>query len=232
MTRFLFLSLSLAIFICAAEAKAADEEKPYGRVCISIFDPSSGKEEPFKSSMAYSEGATVKAYIEANSKCTVVLAALTKEGKLANDWRPQFSELREEFEEIQLPTPPGSWDWSKTSEPFDLYVCFLAPGAKEIEEAKRLIAAMQPSKVDKRLLSMQTNKLRELIGRIATEKEKVNHAPKTEPEMGGVLRGTPLGTAFPWRLYAQNTYFVKGHAGVLIFSSGKPIEENSSTPTP
>ncbi len=128
-------------------------------------------------SVAQRPGSTVRAHIDASNKCTVLLAALTKDGKLANGWRPQLSEVPAEFEEVQLPKAPATWDWSKPSAPFDLYVCFLAPGSKEIEEAKKLVAAMQAPKIDDRLLAMQTNKLRELVGRITNEKEKVNQAP-------------------------------------------------------
>ena len=68
---------------------------------------------------------------------------LTKDGKLVNGWRPQLSEVPGEFEEILLPKTPVKWDWSTASGPFDLYVLFLEPGSKEIDEAKKLIDAMQ-----------------------------------------------------------------------------------------
>jgi hypothetical protein len=231
MTRFLCFLLGVATLFRAGSTRAADEEKPYGRVCISIFDSLSGKEEPFKSSVTQRKGATVRAHIDASNKCTVLLAALTKDGKLANQWRPQLSELREEFEEIQLPKTPATWDWSKASVPFDLYVCFMASGAKQIEEAKKLVAAMQAPKMDERLLAMQTNKLRELIGRITNEKEKVNQVPLTEPEVGGVFRGSALDAVFPWREFAQSINFAEGRPGVLIFPSAD-AGESDSTPAP
>ena len=231
MIRFLCFLLAVATLFRAASARAADEEKPYGRVCISIFDSLSGKEEPFKISVTQRQGATVRAHIDASAKCTVLLAALTKEGKLANGWRPQLSELPEEFEEIQLPRAPVTWDWSTPSVLFDWHVCFLASGAKEIEEAKKLVAAMQAPKMEERLLAMQTNKLRELIGRITNQKEKVNQAPLTEPEVGGIFRGSPLDAVFPWRQFAQSINFAEGRPGVLIFSR-KNAGESNSTPAP
>ena len=45
------------------------------------------------------------------------------------------------------------WDWSAASGPFDFFVLFLAPGSKEIEEAKKLVEAMQNPKVDDRVLA-------------------------------------------------------------------------------
>jgi hypothetical protein len=73
---------------------------------------------------------------------------------------------------------------------------------------------MQNPKVDDRVLTMQTGKLKELIGRIASDKDKVNQAPASEPEVGGVFRGT----AFPWRQFAQSVNFSADRPGVVIIS--------------
>ncbi|HEV2841126.1 MAG TPA: hypothetical protein VGW39_07380 [Chthoniobacterales bacterium] len=218
MTRFLRILLVLGA-LGVATVRATDEEKPHGRVCLSVFDSVSGKEEPFRMSVAQRQGATVRAHVDASDKCTVVLAALTKDGKLANGWRPQLSELPAEFEDVQLPKAPVIWDWSKPSVPFEFYVCFLAPGAKEIEEATKLVAVMQAPTMDERLLAMQTNKLRELIGRITSDKEKANRVPMTEPEVGGVFRGAGDDAVFPWRQFAQSINFAESRPGVLILSS-------------
>ena len=78
---------------------------------------------------------------------------------------------------------------------------------------------MQAPKIDDRLLAMQVNKLRELVGRITNEKEKVNQAPMTEPELGGVFRGSGVDAVFPWRQFAQSINFADNRPGVLILSS-------------
>jgi hypothetical protein len=148
-----------------------------------------------------------------------LIAALTKDGKLANGWRPQLSEVPAEFEEVQLPKAPVIWEWPGTHGPFDLYVLFFPAGSKEIDEAKKLVGAMQAPKADDRLLAMQANKLRELLGRITNEKEKVNQAPMTEPELGGVFRGSGVDAVFPWRQFAQSIEFADDRPGVLILSS-------------
>jgi hypothetical protein len=198
-----------------AGAQAVDEDKPYGRVCISLYEPGPPeKEEPFKMSAPAGPGKTVHAYIDASNKCSVLVAALTKDGKLANGWRPQLAEVAGEFEEILVPKAAVKWDWSTASGPFDFYVLFLAPDSKEIPEAKKLIDAMQAVK-DDRLLALQTGKLRELIGRITSEKEKINQAPASEPEVGGVFRGA----AFPWRQFAQSVNFAADRPGAVILSS-------------
>lgn len=197
---------------------AVDEEKPYGRVCISLHEPGPPeKEEPFKMSAPAGPGKTVHAYIDASNKCTVLVAALTKDGKLANGWRPQLVEVPDEFDEVLLPKMPLKWDWSTASAPFDFYVLFLAPESKDVAEARKLVDAMQAAK-DDRLIAMQTGKLKELIGRITSEKEKVNQAPASEPEVGGVFRGA----AFPWRQFAQGVNFAADRPGVVILSPDGP----------
>jgi hypothetical protein len=216
MGKILSLCLGLMAVASAFAAQAVDEDKPYGRVCVSLFEAGPPeKEEAFQVSSPPGPGKIVRAYVDASEKCTVLLAAIAKDGKLANGWRPQLAEVPDEFEEILLPKTPVKWDWSAASAPFDFFVLFLAPGSKEIEEAKKLVEAMQNPKVDDRVLAMQTSKLKELIGRITSEKEKINQAPVNEPEVGGVFRGA----AFPWRQYAQGINFAADKPGVLVLSS-------------
>ena len=212
----LYLGIAVLFFGCVDRVNAADDSKPYGRVCFSVIEPGPPeKEVPFRSSVSPAAGKKVKAYIDASHKCTVLLAALTKDGKLANGWRPQISLVPEEFEEIELPKASVTWDWSSSNGPFDIYVVFLGPSSKAAEEATKLVGAMQTPGSDDRLLTMQSAKLRELIGRITNEKEKTNQAVVTEPEIGGVFRGS----AFPWRELAQSINFDPERPGVLVLSS-------------
>ena len=74
---------------------------------------------------------------------------------------------------------------------------------------------MQNPKVDDRVLALQTGKLKELIGRIAADKNNANQGPASEPEVGGVFRGA----AFPWRQFARAANFASDRPGVVIFSS-------------
>jgi hypothetical protein len=216
MGKFLYFFLGLIAATSAFAADAVDEEKPRGRVCLSIYEPGPPeKEEAFQISTATGPGKTVRAYVDSSDKCTVLIAALTKDGKLVNGWRPQLSEVPGDYEEILLPITPVKWFWATASEPFDLYVLFLAPGSKEIDDARKLVDAMQNPKVDDRVLMMQTGKLKELIGRIASNKDKTNQAPVSEPEVGGVFRGA----AFPWRQFARGVNFAADRPGVLVLSS-------------
>lgn len=221
MTRILSSLLAVAtVLLFAGSLTAEEEEQPRGRVCLSILDSGpAAKEVPLRLSETVRPGSTVRAHLDSSDKCTVLVAALTKDGKLANGWRPQLAEVPDDFEEVQLPKAPVTWEWSGSHGPFDLYVLFLPPGSKEVDEAKKLVGAMQTPKIDDRLLAMQANKLRELVGRITNEKEKVNQAPLAEPEVGGVFRGSGVDAVFPWREFAQSIDFDENRAGVLILSS-------------
>jgi hypothetical protein len=216
MAKIFHLLFGVIVATSAFAAADVDEEKPHGRFCLSLYEGGPPeKEEAFQISAPAGAGKLVRAYIDASDKCSVLVAALTKDGKLVNGWRPQLSEVPAEFEEILLPKAPVKWDWSTASGPFDLYVLFLAPGSNEIDEAKKLVEAMQNPKVDDRVLAMQTGKLKELIGKLASDKDRTNKAPVSEPEVGGVFRGA----AFPWRQFAQKVNFSADRPGVLVLSS-------------
>jgi hypothetical protein len=216
MGKILYFGLGLMVALTASAFAAVDEEKPHGRVCLSIFEPGPPeKEEAFSTSAPAGAGKTVRAYVDSSDKCSVLVAALTKDGKLANGWRPQLADVPAEYEEILLPNSPVKWDWATSSVPFDFYVLFLAPDSKELVEAKKLVDAMQNPKVDDRVLAMQTTKLKELIGRLVTDKDKANQGPAAEPEVGGVFRGA----AFPWRQFARGVNFSSERPGVLVLSS-------------
>ena len=216
MGKLFHFALSLLVATGTLAGNAVDEEKPHGRVCLSLFEPGPPeKEELFQISTPPGAGKIVRAYVDASDKCSVLLAALTKDGKLVNGWRPQLSEVPGEFEEILLPKTPVKWDWSTSSVPFDFYVLFLAPDSKDIAETKKLVDAMQNPKVDDRVLALQTGKLKELIGRIAADKSNSNQGPASEPEVGGVFRGA----AFPWRQFARAANFAPDRPGVVILSS-------------
>ena len=216
MGRLLYFALGLLVASSALALAALDEDKPHGRVCLSLFEPGPPeKEEAFQVSAPAGAGKLVRAYVDASDKCSVLVAAITKDGKLANGWRPQLAEVPAEYEEILLPSAPVKWEWTTSSAPFDFYVLFLAPDSKEIAEAKKLVDAMQNPKVDDRVLALQTGKLKELIGRIAADKSNANQGPASEPEVGGVFRGA----AFPWRQFARAANFAPDRPGVVIFSS-------------
>jgi hypothetical protein len=216
--RFIFFLL-LLVSAPVSNIEAGQDVRSRGRVCISLVEPGPpAKELPFRTTSMAGPGEKVNFHLDASTKCIVLVVALSKDGKLANGWRPQLSEVPEDFEEMQLPREPVTWEWTVQAAPFDIYVLFVQPGSTVTEEAKRLVSAMQPLKLEDRLLAMQTNKLRELIGRIASEKQKSNQTLFKDPEVGGAFRGLE----FPWRQFAQNVSFSDDQPGVLILESEGP----------
>ena len=208
--------LLLALSAAFGGTEKGQEGKSHGRVCISLVEPGPPtKELPFRTTSRAGPGEMLNVYLDASSKCIALVVALSKDGKLANGWRPQFSEVPDDYEEIQLPRAPVAWQWTTQAAPLDIYVLFMQPGSTDAEDAKRVISAMQPPKLEESLLAMQTNKLRELIGRIASENQKSNQTLFKDPEVGGVFRGHE----FPWRLFSQSVNFSNDQPGVLILAS-------------
>jgi hypothetical protein len=212
---YIFLAISSAV----GSVNAGPDAKSHGRVCISLVEPGPPvKEVPFRTTSAPEADAKVNVHLDASTKCSALVVALSKEGKLANGWRPQFSEVPDDFEEIKLPKAPLAWQWSTQAAPLIIYVVFMPSGSTDAKEAERVISAMQSPKVDESLLAMQTNKLREVIGRITSENQNSNLTPFKDPEVGGVFRGNE----FPWRMFAQSVNFGDDQSGVLILASEDP----------
>jgi hypothetical protein len=210
------LPVFLAVSAAVGGIQAAEEMPSRGRVCLSVVEPGPpAKELPLRTTSVARPGEKVNVYLDASMKCIALVVALTPDGKLANGWRPQFAEVPEDFEEVQLPRAPVTWEWTAQAVPLEIYVLFMQPDSTDAEEAKRLISAMQSLKLEDRILEMQTNKLRELIGRIASEKQKSNQTLFKDPEVGGVFRGNE----FPWRQFAQSVTFSDDRPGVLILAS-------------
>jgi hypothetical protein len=200
---------------CVALSQSVDESKPYGRVCFSVMDSTTGEEEVLNAGAAPKNGKTLIAHIDASAKCEAVVAAFNrKNGQLANGWRPQCVELPQ-WEEMPLPKAPVTWPYVKNDEPLELYVLFFVPDSKEIGELKKLVQAMAEPKSAERLVRMQTNKLHELIGHAVSEKDRSKYLAKVETvEVGGISRGD----SFEWRKFARSVNFAPEKPGVLIFT--------------
>src|SRR5205085_7584291 len=77
MGKFSFVVLGLAVTATNILAAEVDEEKPHGRVCLSIFEPGPPeKEEAFQISAPAGAGKIVRAYVDASDKCSVLVAAI------------------------------------------------------------------------------------------------------------------------------------------------------------
>ena len=206
-------TLLLATVGIVLSQSSVDEAKPYGRICLTIAD-NLGREELFQTDTT-GAGKKIVVHVDANSKCFALVAAFNqKDGRLANNWMPQFVELPQ-WEEVPLPKASAKWLWEKDEEPIEFYALFFAPDSKEAPEIKKLVDAMGHAASDRSMLQLQSNKLREMISRSMVEKDRSKYLAKTESsELGGVLRG---GT-FEWRKYAQSVNFTSDKPGVLIFS--------------
>jgi hypothetical protein len=196
----------------ALGASPVDESKPYGRVCIGVV--TGEKEEALQAQSKPGADTFIVAHADATERSQMVLFALNaRDGKLANDWRPQFVELPP-WEETLLPEAPVAWKWSANSGPIDIYVLFLHPNSKDAHELKVLVTAMLSLSVEKTLLDRQSVKLRELATRSGGEIAKV--VKPVRAQVGATYRGA----TFPWRNYASRTNFSEAKPGLLIFRIG------------
>ena len=99
-------TLLLATVRIALSQSSVDEAKPYGRICLTIAD-NSGREELFQADTPTGAGKKIVVHVDANSKGFALVAAFNqKDGRLANNWRPQFVELPQ-WEEVPLPKAPA-----------------------------------------------------------------------------------------------------------------------------
>src|SRR5437016_13316062 len=89
MGKLFYFALAALLARGTLAANAVDEEKPHGRLCLSLYEPGPPeKEEALQISAPAGAGQTVRAYIDASDKCRLLVAAVTKDGKLVQGWRP------------------------------------------------------------------------------------------------------------------------------------------------
>jgi hypothetical protein len=200
---------------------AIDEDSPksYAKVCISVLDEKQASETVFTPGLQPGPGKSIVAYAVANAPCILLAVAFNQsDGQLAYDWRPQYKELGEEWEEVTVPEKKAAWRWEMKTEPFDFYILFLPAGSAIGREIKDLVAAIQDTGKEKSILKLQTNKLHELISRAAGDSDLSKHrATATVTEIHGITRGQ---NEFLWRSFASKVYFNDRNSGLLVFSSG------------
>jgi hypothetical protein len=203
-----------------ATAKA-DSSRPYAKACLAVLDQNGANEVAFTPELEAGPGKSIVAHAVASAPCALLVAAFYQSnGQLAYDWRPQFKELKEEWDEVTLPEKKPTWRWEAKIEPFDFYILFLSPGSVFAREIKDLVAAMQDVDDKGAILKLQTNKLHELISGAAGDSDPSKHrATATVAEIHGVTRGEK---EFPWRSFASKVYFDDQNSGLLIFSTNQP----------
>ncbi|MBV8481797.1 MAG: hypothetical protein JO077_02910 [Verrucomicrobia bacterium] len=206
--------LLLTLVVRTVLGDKIDPRKPYGRVCLSVVT-GSRSEAAFDAKAAYDGDDRLIIHLDTTEPCTAVTLALDPtNGHLANGWRPQAVDLSEQ--DVVLPQKPVVWSLASTQE-FDFYVLFLDSGSSDAREIKGLVKAMETSKSDSQLLSVQTTKLHELLTRQLAGTEMSSHSaaiPLPE-QLGGALRGSD---EFPWRRFSVRVNFSQAQVGMLIFS--------------
>jgi hypothetical protein len=195
-----------------ALAQSVDKNKPHGRACISVLNTANGDEEPLRADSEGRRGLKVRAHLDATTKCEALVAIFTKNGQAVPGWAPQFVEVPAK-KEVVLPKAPAVWNWEKDTGPLEAYVLFFSPGSKDNAELRSLVGAMQNTN-DSAITKLQTNKLRELIGRAKIDKAAAERAAPPDAEVAGTFR---MVVGFEWRDSARAVNFSAGKPGALIF---------------
>ncbi|MBV9106953.1 MAG: hypothetical protein JO313_13135 [Verrucomicrobia bacterium] len=203
-----------------AAVSEADSSRPYAKVCLAVLDQNEGSEVAFTPELEPGPGKSIVAHAVASAPCVLFVAAFYQgNGQLANDWRPQFKELNEEWDEVTLPGKKTTWRWEEKVEPLDFYILFLSPSSVFARELKDLAGAMQDANSTGGILKLQTNKLHELISGAAGDSDPSKHrATATVTEIHGVTRGQK---EFPWRSFASKVYFDDQNSGLLVFPTNQ-----------
>lgn len=212
----LLVAALLCLHASLAFSQAVDKNKPHGRACLSVVNSANGDEEPLRADSEGRRGLKVQAHLDATAKCEALVAIFTKSGQPVAGWAPQFVELSAR-KEVLLPKAPAVWNWENDTGPLEAYVLFFAPGSKDSAELRALVGAMQKMN-DSAVTKLQTNKLRELIGRAKIDRAAAERAAPSDAEVAGTFR---MVVGFEWRDSARAVNFAAGKPGALIFPAAK-----------
>jgi hypothetical protein len=208
----LLVAALLCLNASTAFSQAVDKNKPHGRACISVINSANGDEEALRADSQAGRGRKVLAHLDATAKCEALVAIFTKSGQRLAGWPPQFVDVSAR-KEVLLPKAPAVWNWEKDTGPLEAYVLFFSPGSKNNAELRSLVGAMQNTN-DSAITKLQTNKLRELIGRAKIDKATAERAAAPDAEVAGTFR---MVVGFEWRDFARAVNFSAGKPGALIF---------------
>jgi len=165
-----------------------------------------------------STGKKLVVHLDASAECATLVVPLAEKGsRLANGWRPQMVSLPE-WTETTLPDPPSAWEWSKASEPFELWIFFFKSDAAGLDEIRKLVTAMQNSKVNDQVLAQQTRKLCEKLSARMSGNAQIVQGPKADSALVG---GTTRSVDFRWRDCAQKVQLNDALEGELVVRHGR-----------
>jgi hypothetical protein len=207
----------LLVSIVAVWFTPSARAEGYARVCTTTVDAESN-ETPLAEASAPGPGEKLVVHMDASTECVALILPLIEKGsRLANGWRPQMVALPQ-WDERKLPAPPAVWNWNKGADPFELWIFFFKRDAAGIDEIQRLVAAMQTSSLDEKVLAQQTRKLYEKLNARMTGKEPIIPGAKAVTALVG---GTVRSTEFPWRDYAQKVELNEAFEGALVVRHGR-----------
>jgi hypothetical protein len=207
----LLLSIVVVWFTSSAQAES------YARVCATTVDAKSN-ETPLADASAPGPGEKLVVHLDASAECVALILPLVEKGsQLANGWRPQMVALPQ-WDERKLPAPPAGWNWNKGADPFELWIFFFKRDAASLDEIQKLVAAMQSSTLDQKVLAQQTRKLCEKLNPRMTGKQPIIQGAKAGTALvGGAVRSTE----FPWRDFAQKVVLNDAFEGALVVRHGR-----------
>jgi len=219
----------------ASRAQTLDANQPYAAVAIAALDSATNTEWDTWGYVGPGPGRQLIVHVELiGGKGTVFAAAFNRaSGKLVSGCVPQYAELGASDSAI-LPKAPVRWNWEKDEGTTDIAVVILSPGASEAGELKQLFNAIGGAK-EEPLLVLQTNKVRELIGRISQAAGATATPRGLLNALGGDVAGTfrsvlsnPPGMSpsassrsSSWRQQARTVNFSVSHPASLSFSDAE-----------
>ena len=212
------LALALTLRPFSIAAQPLDESKPYGLACATMIDPVANKEAVLGGELTPQPGRLLTVHLDANAAGEAIVVTLTKkDGRLAHGWRPVIVPIKD-WEEINVPAAPEKWAWTQGSEPFDVYVVFLAKNGADGELLRKLVAQLRDAKTDASALKTTARQLREELLKWQTNAAALATVPESAPTaIGGTLRAAG---EFPWRTLARKANFDSAKPAVVVFHAG------------
>jgi len=222
------ISLLLLAGLVIGRGAETDATKAQVKACVTALGGpalgSDGEEE--ESAIWWYRGPgrnrRLQLHIQASADCAVLGVAFEHDsGKLAYGWLPAFAELSANKETV-LPPVGKEWKWEGNEMPLDITVLVLASNAPESVELRKLIAAMHVTQ-ETGVLASQTNKLHELVGRIAAAGADKGIKYAATGSVAGVFRNL-MERPFDWHDYARTASFSASNPATIVFSNADSLQ--------
>jgi hypothetical protein len=196
-------------------AVAVDESMPYGLVCVAVMHSDGNEEWPLGDGPPPRPGDLVTVHVDANEQGEVLVVALgRKTSQLAHGWRPLIAPVKS-WDEIGLPPRGEQWVWVEATEPFEVFVAFIAKDDPAATVARQLVTQMRDPATNAVTLNGLSRLLREEFQKWQEQRTSLATTPATAPaSLAGTLR---TAGGFSWRPHAWKANFSAGQPAVLVF---------------